>query len=463
MGVFIALLSLPSAYAQNGTLPKKHRLKSPRHKTAKKIIPLRITGIRMVTLVPKRVGSYSYWISTPAGATQISSIVPSQSSVKTELPADARQIAVVDDSNGTLALYDATKMPNGLTLPLHIEDFKRIRNFTISVTSGGRPVEKAIITLKSAKNGEVKKHVLTAVDQGSFRFENVLIGSATATASYNRQSISGNITIAPAKMGETAGIALELKDPAAPVLDRVSSKTAPANPKKTTADAKNTATTDSKSASADKSVPTGTEKPDSDKPASANPLWAGLLGIAVLGALLFWGIKQAVSRNVTVPDMLRKMGAEMPQDAEPTPPSRYQRQNANPPAEASPLESLSNLPSANVSPQAAPVFDSAHGIPPVPVSRIRAIAGTQNGRDFELPTDPVPMEIGREPDRQIALVGDGTVSRLHAQIVQSGSGYYIQDLDSSNGTFVNGVRVKQQTLQRGDIIQVGESRFQVEA
>ena len=62
--------------------------------------------------------------------------------------------------------------------------------------------------------------------------------------------------------------------------------------------------------------------------------------------------------------------------------------------------------------------------------------------------------IGRLPDNDIVIV-DRWISRHHAHIVRQGIRYVIKDLDSKNGTFVNGQRLRApQELEDGDRIQV---------
>ena len=65
--------------------------------------------------------------------------------------------------------------------------------------------------------------------------------------------------------------------------------------------------------------------------------------------------------------------------------------------------------------------------------------------------------IGRAPDNAIA-VGDGSVSAKHARILRTDEGFLIEDLQSRNGTFVNGERVVegQRKLSDGDLIRVGK-------
>ena len=65
------------------------------------------------------------------------------------------------------------------------------------------------------------------------------------------------------------------------------------------------------------------------------------------------------------------------------------------------------------------------------------------------------IRIGRNSESEWHI-DDLNVSRNHAEIVQSGSGNYeIVDLKSTNGTFLNGARVKREILKTGDIISIG--------
>ena len=62
--------------------------------------------------------------------------------------------------------------------------------------------------------------------------------------------------------------------------------------------------------------------------------------------------------------------------------------------------------------------------------------------------------IGRAPGNDIVLAGS-TVSSTHAVIVLSGSKLAIQDLDSSNGTFVRGARITHADLEDGSVVAIG--------
>ncbi len=66
------------------------------------------------------------------------------------------------------------------------------------------------------------------------------------------------------------------------------------------------------------------------------------------------------------------------------------------------------------------------------------------------------ITIGRDPSAAIAIQ-DASVSRFHAQITRQSSGYYLADLESSNGTWVNGEPVGEpHKVVTGDLLRCGE-------
>jgi Nif-specific regulatory protein len=88
--------------------------------------------------------------------------------------------------------------------------------------------------------------------------------------------------------------------------------------------------------------------------------------------------------------------------------------------------------------------------------RLAAIAGKLKGSVFPVGDDP--MVIGRETTAPLCLA-DASVSRRHSQIEKHDDQFWISDLQSLNGTFVNDVPVKQRVLQHGDRIRIGDTRF----
>ncbi len=90
---------------------------------------------------------------------------------------------------------------------------------------------------------------------------------------------------------------------------------------------------------------------------------------------------------------------------------------------------------------------------------LEAVADT--GREWMVAIDPVPFIIGRETACNLTLT-DKRVSRRHSEIRKSGDHYWIRDLDSKNGTFVNQKQIEQSELiEAGDNISIGKFKFRV--
>lgn len=88
------------------------------------------------------------------------------------------------------------------------------------------------------------------------------------------------------------------------------------------------------------------------------------------------------------------------------------------------------------------------------------LAGVGNAYSFELrPGDTIV--VGRAVNSDFAVV-DPTVSRRHAELTVSQDGVLVKDAGSSNGTYVNGVRIDSQFAVAGDTLAFGEVTFRLE-
>lgn len=73
-------------------------------------------------------------------------------------------------------------------------------------------------------------------------------------------------------------------------------------------------------------------------------------------------------------------------------------------------------------------------------------------------------EVGRSAEAPIALENESSVSRRHAEVRLENGVAVLRDLGSTNGTYVNGVKIDIETpLQRGDMVQFGSIRLRYEA
>src|SRR5262245_47573373 len=89
-------------------------------------------------------------------------------------------------------------------------------------------------------------------------------------------------------------------------------------------------------------------------------------------------------------------------------------------------------------------------------ARLIFVAGPLVGTVFELREGET--RIGREPGWEIGLHSH-LVSRAHCMIDQESGHFRIRDLQSLNGTLVNGIPIREQLLEEGARIRVGSSEF----
>jgi hypothetical protein len=83
------------------------------------------------------------------------------------------------------------------------------------------------------------------------------------------------------------------------------------------------------------------------------------------------------------------------------------------------------------------------------------------GTEREL--DSSAVTVGRAAENDLVLDSDEFASTKHARIEPRRDGVWLEDLDSTNGTFVNGMKVKQRhKLSPGDVIRVGETDLRFE-
>jgi hypothetical protein len=82
--------------------------------------------------------------------------------------------------------------------------------------------------------------------------------------------------------------------------------------------------------------------------------------------------------------------------------------------------------------------------------------GGRAGETFPLEKDR--LTVGRRPDSDIFL-DDVTVSRDHAILVRRSHDYFLDDLGSLNGTYVNRTRIESQRLSHGDELQIGKYKL----
>ena len=96
------------------------------------------------------------------------------------------------------------------------------------------------------------------------------------------------------------------------------------------------------------------------------------------------------------------------------------------------------------------------GSSPQPLGRLEVLFRDQFVAEFRLMTGR--SIIGRTPDNDVQI-RSSFISRHHAQVVSDGTQSVIEDLNSTNGVFIRGQRMKHHVLADGDIIQLGEHKL----
>jgi hypothetical protein len=94
--------------------------------------------------------------------------------------------------------------------------------------------------------------------------------------------------------------------------------------------------------------------------------------------------------------------------------------------------------------------------------RLEIVDGPESGRSLEL-DGAGSLLVGRSPEARLCLdpAADPRISRAHCLIELRPPRLTVVDLDSANGTFVNGRRIRKQTLADGDEIRAGRTRIAV--
>jgi hypothetical protein len=95
------------------------------------------------------------------------------------------------------------------------------------------------------------------------------------------------------------------------------------------------------------------------------------------------------------------------------------------------------------------------------MSKIRIVNGPSRGREKSL--GEKALTIGRDAEAGIQIL-DRSASRFHAEIFPVGGMYFVRDLDSKNGTYVNDERLgDEELLREGDVIKIGTTELVFES
>jgi pSer/pThr/pTyr-binding forkhead associated (FHA) protein len=111
----------------------------------------------------------------------------------------------------------------------------------------------------------------------------------------------------------------------------------------------------------------------------------------------------------------------------------------------------------------APGQAAALGLAPATRAKLVVLKSPALDAGEEVPVDSLPVAIGRGGQNEVPLEADEFASAQHARFEAKRDGLWVEDVGSTNGTFVNGARVTTpRRLSKGDVVRVGQTDFRVE-
>ena len=348
-------------------------------------------------------------------------------------------LEIFDNQRGNLA-----RLPVTIDAPAALNEsaFKFVQVVYVPVQSKGRSVMEAEIEATNATKTYRQTHLLNAADNGVARFENVPLDEPiTITARYSADSPK-SVTETFSRIHAPDGIHHEPL-----TVDWADVKMAPALAVPANSNPPATSTAGTVAPGVAPAMPPASSPENS----AANTL-ISLFVIGIVGGGIFWAYN--TGRLQPLLAQIKKDSGMFPAEAAIA---------ANP------------FTASNAAPKLAPITEGTAdpfggvsavvGVSPIVGAgpRLVATAGTYSGQIFPVNGS---ADIGRDATHPIPLPNDTNVSRRHATMQASNGQYTITDHGSSNGTYVNGVKIGPQTpqpLRPGDELNIGNTRFRFEA
>ncbi|MDM7460311.1 MAG: FHA domain-containing protein [bacterium] len=374
---------------------------------------------RQITLASTQEGERWWWMEDAKSNPLSAPRKTNDASWSIEVPANAQTLWVYESQTGNLARLKTAELKekNELTR----EAWTHVARVQVNLRAQAKPVASAIVTLKDSTGAE-RKRVLEPSAEGIVVFERVPLGKVEIVAQYGDDGKATQET--------TLKVERELR---VPVIElSLSGTVATLEPK---------AETDA------------VAKPSEETPAGSRigAIVMFVIALALAIGVIVFLVRLAVQKPQQVGAAMGKLGVELPQAASGVGSATATPEPQQP--DLPPLDTAGVPPTAT----AAPTMIVSVG----PATRLVATQGPYAGQTFAL--DAELMTIGREAVHPLALVNDMGVSRTHAQIVKQGEATLVEDLGSTNGTYVNGARISAPTpIKPGDTLQLGASLFRVE-
>ena len=398
-------------------------------------------GAQNAKITVDKEGSYYYWFTyndikgkpittTPAG------FKDKKTTIELPLVKDAVPkctLYVLNEATGNEAVLAVNAKPGQpVKFDLKTSGFDKVRRVEVQVTSATeqQPAAAAVVKLDLGDNKE-HLQVLDPSSQGIVQFTDVPSGTVKVIVEYGEgKSTSQDVDVPLDREDRVPRVMI-------PVAGQIDTISAP---------------------EAAKSEGEGTAAKEPVN-ITVNPATA-IVGLILLGVIVYGAVKLMRGRGAGFRQAMKSVGVNLPGEPEPEPVPLQQSAPATPvdptvcPFCGGKKDPVTGACACSVG--GASVSAPSGGSGP----RLIATQGVYAGSIYPLDGTVI---IGREESNQIAFPQDSTVSRKHARIVCAGGTVTITDEGSSNGTFVNGVKITEQALSPGDEVQIGSTRLRFES
>ena len=458
------LLIAGRATAAGGTVPA-----AGQPKPAEKPAASTAASGKVALTVPSGGDYAAYLLEGSAAPTQV------QGRAELEAPAGSKKVTlVVLDRKSGYAARKEVEVAGGKDVPFASADFTLLQKLRVEATGKEeKPIKSGSVVLEDSARKTHRKQIDVS-SAGVAEFEMVASGAGKLTVAPEGGSATTKEVTLDIPKGETVQtIPFPLPEVTAVVEGAAAAPAAPP------AAAGNTP-----APSVPAVPPAGSPvpqvniqvQPSASQPVQRTDYGSMFIGFLVLGGAAFATYVVMKRKGITMDQVLAKLGVQPDTGVQAAGVGGVQvAPRPGPPPPPPPIVS-----DPNQCPYCGQMKDAngecactvRRGGAPMPVGgpaaptpqgsgpRLVATAGTYMGQVYPLASGAV---VGRDPGNAIPLERDTTSSRRHAQISESGGVFRIQDLSSSNGTFVNGARITECALSPGDEVVIGGTRFRFEA
>ncbi|MDW8321069.1 MAG: FHA domain-containing protein [Armatimonadota bacterium] len=353
---------------------------------------------------------------------------------------EGARVGVYDVRYGNLALI-ALK-PNDATVSVTPDQFQYAMRVQVRLqTPDDKPIAAAFVMLTDANN-TIHTALLEPSQGGTVSLERVKLGKVSVLVNYGNNLTASQEAEIQAERADPVVTLTMVISSGAPVLDAAPTAPQPASQTQPTAS-------------------------PSAPPPRAFPVWNTLFGLLVLAGVIYGGYRIWKRKQLTIPDALKQLGIDVAQTPSTPPPAQpvqkpaVQVPEGHCPFCGQPVDPVTGACACSVTPAASSSVSTTPAVTAVATTpRLVGARGAYGGTIFEI--TGAEASIGREVGNTILLERDNTVSRHHARLLKQGDSWIIRDEGSSNGTWVNGVRITEQPLRPGDEIQIGATFFRWE-